>query len=319
MVANDHRMPRRRMFVRVLGSAAGGGLPQWNCNCHNCTLVRQGTDSVKPRTQSSVAVSSDGRKWALLNASPDVRQQIAATPLLQARSDKAVRTSPIAAVVLTSADVDHVAGLLCLREGQPFSIYATARVLTALANNPIFNVLDPALVERIAVQLDQPFIPGALESLSIESFVVPGKVALWLEDGEAGPGLGTAEGDTIGLKVSEPVTGRFFYFIPSCAHVDRRLADRLSAAPLVLFDGTLFSDDEMIVRGLSSKTGTRMGHISMSGPEGSLAALGSLGISRRIFLHINNSNPVLRRESPERAMVETAGWEIAEDGMEIQL
>jgi pyrroloquinoline quinone biosynthesis protein B len=307
------------MFIKVLGSAAGGGLPQWNCNCRNCALARQATGSVAPRTQSSVAVSSDGQEWALLNASPDLRQQITATPPLHPRSDDAPRASPIAAVVVTSGDVDHVAGLLSLREGQPFSIYATARVLTALANNPIFNVLDPALVGRIPVRLEESFIPGGLDGLRIEPFAVPGKVALWLEDREAGPDLGTAEGDTIGLKVSESETGRFFYFIPSCAQVDRRLADRLWGAPLVLFDGTLFSDDEMIAGGLSAKTGTRMGHISMSGPQGSLAALESLGIGRRIFLHINNSNPVLRRESPERMMVETAGWEVAEDGMEIEL
>ena len=307
------------MLTRVLGSAAGGGLPQWNCNCPNCALARQGTDRVTPRTQSSIAVSSDGRKWLLLNASPDIRQQIAATPELQPRPGDDLRASPIAGVVLTSGDVDHVAGLLCLREGQPFSVYATPRVLTALANNPIFNVLDPALVERITVQLDQPFTPDGLENLSIEPFAVPGKVALWLEDREGGPRFGTAEGDAIGLKVSNSATRRFFYFIPSCAQVAPPLADRLRGAPLVFFDGTLFTDDEMIAGGLSSKTGTRMGHISMSGAEGSLAALANLGIRRRIFIHINNTNPVLRRESPERAMVEDAGWEIAEDGMEIQL
>src|SRR5919106_4305494 len=142
------------MFIKVLGSAAGGGLPQWNCNCRNCALARQATGNVKSRTQSSVAVSSDGQKWVLLNASPDVRQQIVATPPLQPRCDDALRASPIAAVVVTSGDVDHVAGLLSLREGQPFSIYATARVLTALANNPIFSVLDPALVERTPVGLE---------------------------------------------------------------------------------------------------------------------------------------------------------------------
>jgi pyrroloquinoline quinone biosynthesis protein B len=307
------------MFIRILGSAAGGGLPQWNCNCQNCTSARDPTSSVKPRMQSSVAVSSDGRSWALLNASPDLLQQIAASPPLQPRSDRALRHSPIAAVVLTSADVDHVAGLLSLREGQPFRVYASARVLTALASNPIFNVLDPALIERIPMKLDEPINPNGLDGLGVEPFAVPGKVALWLEDHQAGPGFGTAEGDTIGLKVSELATGRFFYFVPCCASVDRPLADRLSAAPLVLFDGTLFRDDEMIASGLSKKTGGRMGHVSMSGPEGSLAALGNLRIGRRIFLHINNSNPVLQPGSAERATVEAAGWEIAEDGMEIQL
>jgi pyrroloquinoline quinone biosynthesis protein B len=307
------------MFIRVLGSAAGGGLPQWNCNCQNCASARETTSSVKPRTQSSVAVSSDGLTWALLNASPDLLQQIATTPPLQPRPDHGLRHSPITAVVLTSADIDHVAGLLSLREGHSFGIYATARVLTALANNPIFDVLDPARIERTPVQLGEPIIPESLDGLGIEPFAVSGKVALWLEDHQAGPDLGTAEGDTIGLKVSELATGRFFYFIPCCARVDRPLADRLQGAPLVLFDGTLFRDDEMIASGLSHKTGRRMGHISMSGRDGSLAALGHLGIGRRIFLHINNSNPVLRPDSPERATVVAAGWEIAEDGMEIRL
>jgi pyrroloquinoline quinone biosynthesis protein B len=307
------------MFIRVLGSAAGGGLPQWNCNCQNCASARETTSSVKPRTQSSVAVSSDGLTWALLNASPDLLQQIAATPPLRPRPNHGLRHSPIAAVVLTSADIDHVAGLLNLREGQPFSICASARVLTALASNPIFNVLDPARIERTPVQLGEPIIPESLDGLGIEPFAVPGKVALWLEDLQAGPDLGTAEGDNIGLKVSELATGRFFYFVPCCARVDRPLAGRLSGAPLVLFDGTMFSDDEMIASGLSKKTGRRMGHVSMSGPEGSLAALRNLGIGRRIFVHINNSNLVLRPGSAERATVEAAGWEIAEDGMEIQL
>ena len=307
------------MFVRVLGSAAGGGLPQWNCNCLNCAIARHRMSGVKPRTQTSVAVSADGQKWTLLNASPDVREQIAATPPLQPRSGDVLRVTPIASIVLTSADVDQVAGLLSLREGQPFGIYSTARVLAALASNPIFNVLDPALVDRIPVQLDKSFVPDGSRGLSIEPFAVPGKVALWLENPQAGPDLGTAEGDIVGLKVSERTTGLFFYFIPCCARVDRPLANRISGAPLVLFDGTLFRDDEMIAGGLSNKTGARMGHISMSGPEGSLAALRDLGIGRRIFIHFNNSNPVLRPDSPERAMVEADGWEIAEDGMEIRL
>jgi pyrroloquinoline quinone biosynthesis protein B len=307
------------MFVRILGSAAGGGLPQWNCNCQNCAAARHEVTRVKPRTQTSVAVSSDGRKWALLNAAPEVREQIAATPALQPGSGEGPRGSPISAVVLTGADVDQVAGLLSLREGQPFAIYASARVLAAVAQNPIFNVLDPALVRRIPVRLDEPFLLDDVRGLSIEAFAVPGKVALWLEDQGSGEDFGTAEGDTIGLKVSEPATGQSFYFIPSCARVDPELAARLRGAPFILFDGTLFSDDEMIAAGLSTKTGARMGHISMSGPEGALVALDGLDIARRIFIHVNNSNPVLRPDSAERAMVEAAGWEIAEDGMEIRL
>ena len=307
------------MLVRVLGSAAGGGLPQWNCNCQSCVAARRGVGGVKSRTQCSLAVSSDGKKWALLNASPDVRQQIAATAALQPSPDAALRSSPIGAVVLTSADVDQVAGLLSLREGHPYCIHSSPRVLEALAANPIFNVLDPAAVRRVSMELDEPFTLEDIRGLAVELFAVPGKVALWLEDPRSGPSLGTTEGDTLGIRVSEPATGQFFYFIPCCAHVDSRLSQRLMGAPLVLFDGTLFSDDEMIASHLSSKTGTRMGHISMSGRAGSLAALNTLGIARRVYIHINNSNPVLPPDSEERVSVEAAGWEIAEDGVEIRL
>jgi pyrroloquinoline quinone biosynthesis protein B len=153
--------------------------------------------------------------------------------------------------------------------------------------------------------------------LTVEAYPVPGKVALYLE--QAGPDLGTREGDSIGLKVSEPATGAAFHYIPGCAAVDARLAARLRGAALVLFDGTLYTDDEMIAQGLSDKTGARMGHISMSGPQGSVAAFAELDVKRRIYVHMNNSNPVLREDAPERAEVERAGWEVAHDGMEIRL
>jgi pyrroloquinoline quinone biosynthesis protein B len=160
---------------------------------------------------------------------------------------------------------------------------------------------------------------GARMGLTVEAFPVPGKVALYLENPAAGPDLGTREGDTIGLRISEPATGAAFHYIPGCAAVDGALAARLKDAPLVFFDGTLYDDGEMIAQGLSSKTGRRMGHISMSGPAGTLAAFRGLGVQRRIFVHINNSNPILRENSAERRAVEAAGWEVAFDGMEISL
>jgi pyrroloquinoline quinone biosynthesis protein B len=310
------------MLIRVLGSAAGGGFPQINCNCPNCVDARRGVDGLGARTQSSLAVSSDGKSWVLLNASPDLRQQVAATPQLAAQADAGPRTSPIKAVVLTNGDVDHVAGLLSLREGFTFSIYATERVLQTLRANSIFDVLDAGLVERVPVRIGRPLAlacAGASLGLTLEAFSVPGKVALYLEDPSAGPGFGTREGDTVGLKVADAATGASFFYIPGCAGVDAALAGRVRGASLVLFDGTLYSDEEMIAQGLSSKTGRRMGHISMSGPEGSLAAFGGLDVARRIFVHINNSNPVLRQDSPERREVVRAGWEVAFDGMEIRL
>lgn len=303
------------MMIKVLGSAAGGGFPQANCNCRNCADVRAGRPGLAARTQSSVAVSGDGERWLLLNASPDLRQQIAATPELQPHPGSGTRASPIAAVALTNGDVDHVAGLLSLREGFCFTLYATQRVLATLAANSIFNVLEGRHVRRVALPLGERLeVAGGL---TIEAYAVPGKVALYLED--AGPGFGTREGDSIGLEVSESATGAAFHYVPGCAAVDATLAARLQGARLVLFDGTLYTDGEMIAQGLSEKTGRRMGHISMSGAQGSMAALAALDVERRIYVHINNSNPVLREGSPERADVEGAGWEIAHDGMEIRL
>ena len=303
------------MIIKVLGSAAGGGFPQANCNCRNCADVRAGKPDLRARTQSSLAVSRDGERWVLLNASPDLRQQIAATPELAPRSNRGPRSSPIAAVVLTNGDVDHVAGLLNLREGLAFTLYASPRVLEALAANSIFNVLSSQTVPRIALPLGQAIeVPGGL---TVEAYAVPGKVALYLE--QTGPDLGTRDGDSIGLQISDPAFGAAFHYIPGCAAVDAALASRLAGAPLVLFDGTLYTDEEMIAQGLSDKTGTRMGHISMSGAQGSIAAFEALGVKRHIYVHMNNSNPVLRDDSPERAQVERAGWEIAFDGLEIRL
>jgi pyrroloquinoline quinone biosynthesis protein B len=308
--------------IRILGSAAGGGFPQINCNCRNCAVARAGEAGVTPRTQSSVAVSRDGHAWVLLNASPDLRQQIGAAPPLAPRRQAAWRESPIKAVILTNGDVDHIAGLLSLREGFAFTLYASSRVLGTLAANGIFNVLDPDLVPRVQLEPGQTAEfsnAGVGLGLTVEAFPVPGKIALYLENSTAGQSLGTRDGDTFGLRIADPSSGAAFFYIPGCTGVDDTLTARLRGAQLVLFDGTLYSDDEMIAQGLSSKTGKRMGHISMSGADGAMAAFRGLDVARRVFVHINNSNPVLRDDSPERAEVQKAGWEIAFDGMEIGL
>lgn len=310
------------MLIKVLGSAAGGGLPQINCNCRNCTGVRRGERGLTARSQSSVAVSADGRRWVLLNASPDLRQQVAATPELMPGHERGPRHSPLEAVALTNGDLDHVAGLLSLREGIPFAIYASAEVLAALDANSVFNALDRGIVPRVAIANGGPVRLGTSHDglgLLLEAFPVPGKVALYLEDTAAGPNFGTREGDTLGFKIIDAATGTSFFFIPGCAAVDANLAARLRGAELVLFDGTLYTDNEMVTQGLSAKTGKRMGHISMSGPDGSMAAFASLDVRRRVYVHMNNSNPALREGSPERRAVEAAGWEVAFDGMEIRL
>jgi pyrroloquinoline quinone biosynthesis protein B len=310
------------MIVKVLGSAAGGGFPQWNCNGRNSADVRKGVAGLRPRTQASVAVSADGRQWVLLNAAPDLRQQINDTLELHPSPDGGPRNSPIKAVVLTNGDVDAIAGLLCLREGQPLTIYGTARVLGVLASNSVFDVLDPRVVNRVPMNFGAPFAvegPEGPVGITIEAFPVPGKVPLYLEDENAGAGLGTQEGDTAGLKVSETESGRHFFYVPGCARLDDGLGERLNGAPLLFFDGTLFTNDEMIAQGLLNKTGERMGHMNMSGETGSIASLAPLGIARKIFIHINNSNPALREDSPERVAVEAAGWEISYDGMEVRV
>ena len=310
------------MIIKVLGSAAGGGFPQWNCNCRNCVAVRSGKPGFKARTQSSLAVSRDGESWVLLNASPDLRQQLNDTPELHANPKHGLRHSPIKAAVLTNGDVDHVIGLVNLREAQPFSIYGTDRVLDIIKSNTVFQVLAAPLVPRITLPLDQPVAlegAGADLGLTVEAFAVPGKVALYLEDASAGADFGTQEGDTVGLKISDPATRTSFFYVPGCATIDETLAKRLKGASIVFFDGTLFTDDEMIEQGLLGKTGARMGHISMSGPAGSIAAFSQLEVGRLIYVHINNSNPALDENSAARNAIEGAGWEGGYDGLEVRL
>ncbi len=306
--------------VIVLGAAAGGGFPQWNCACDNCRAAM--AHDVAAQTQSSLAVSGDGERWFLLNASPDLRQQIIQTPALHPRpAQGGLRHSPIVGAVLTNADVDHVAGLLTLRESQPLAVYGTARVLGVLAANSIFNVLNPAFVERRTMVLDAPqelrLRDGTPSGLSVEAFSVPGKIALWLEDPSLA-NFGSVAEDTIGLRISDD-EGRSVFYVPGCASMTPDLAERLRGAEAVFFDGTTFTDDEMIATGMGSKTAARMGHMAMSGPDGSMEALAPLGIGRRFYIHINNSNPALVPGSPQRATVEAAGWQVAHDGLEITL
>lgn len=310
------------MQIKVLGSAAGGGFPQWNCNGLHSANVRAGKSGYRARLQSSLAVSANGRDWALLNASPDLRQQINETPELHPVPSGGLRNSPIKAVVVTNADVDHITGLISLREGQPFSIYGSDRVLATLAANSIFNVCAPDRVPRRAFKLDEPTDlegAGVDLGLTVEAFAVPGKIALFLETGGAGGNYGSRDGDTIGLKITSKTAGKSFFYIPGCAEVDAPLAARIKDADLLFLDGTLFTDDEMVAQGLSQKTGQRMGHISVSGPAGSIEAIKPLNIKRRIYVHINNSNPILDETSTARKTVDAAGWEVAYDGMEVRL
>ncbi|TMJ03561.1 MAG: pyrroloquinoline quinone biosynthesis protein PqqB [Alphaproteobacteria bacterium] len=298
------------MTAIVLGAAAGGGYPQWNCRCAVCRLAWDGDPRVRPRTQASLAVSADGARWSLLNASPDLRAQIAATPALHPREK--LRGSPIEAVVLTGAEIDQTAGLLNLRERQPFALMATEQTHAALGDNPMFGALSHEVVMRRPISPGTPFVlPGGL---SAELFMVPGKVPLYLERGM--PETSVESGANVGVEIK--AGGATLMFIPGAAAVTQALRERLSRADVILFDGTLFTDDEMIASGIGDKTGRRMGHMPIDGADGSLAALTGLG-KRRIYVHINNTNPILIDGSAERARVEAAGWEVAADGQEISL
>lgn len=302
--------------ILVLGSAAGGGVPQWNCACATCQAAR-----AAPEIQSgqvSLAVSADdGRNWFLINASPDLRQQVLASPQLAPR-DGRLRDTPIAGVILTNGEVDAVAGLLSMREGSPFAIHGHQRVLDILAANSIFNVLDPVRVPRVAMPLDTPFEPtlpdGTPSGLIVTAFEAPGKVAWYLE-GDANVARYTP-GDTVGLTLRSAAGGPAVHVLTACAGVTEDLAARIDGAAILFFDGTLWTDDEMIVAGLAQKTGQRMGHVSMSGPDGSIARLAGLTIGQRVFVHINNSNPALIPGSHQRQSLERAGWIIPETGRE---
>jgi pyrroloquinoline quinone biosynthesis protein B len=294
----------------VLGSSGGGGFPQWNCRCPVCQLAWANDPRVKRRTQASLAVSADGKRWTLLNASPDLRAQIQATSALQPRF--APRSSPIEAIVLTGAEIDQIAGLLTMREREGFSLYGTGDTLAAVGANPIFGVLGTDIVPRKPVGLAEPFaLPGGM---SAELFTVPGKVALYLESAE--PELAAESEVNVGVEVaSGPLR---LVYVPGAAATTAALMQRLGRADVVFFDATLFEDDEMIATGTGTKSGRRMGHMSLNGAGGTLEQLASLR-ARRILTHINNTNPILIEGSPQRRKVEMAGFEIAEDGMEIVL
>jgi pyrroloquinoline quinone biosynthesis protein B len=299
------------MFVRVLGSAAGGGFPQWNCNCPNCQRARAGDPLVRPRTQASLAVSADGISWVLLNASPDLPAQLRAAPCLWPAAKNGARHSPITAVVISGGDIDCIAGLLSLREGHEFSVYAPESVLEILHENQVFSVLN-----RENVRFETLGVDGStsIAGLTIASFPVPGKIPLYQEAGRDLAALVSADA-VIGLSVTDR-QDQTLLFIPGCAAVTDDIACRAAGAKIMFFDGTVWDDNEMITSGTGTKTGTRMGHMSVSR---TLTAFAPVTEPRKILIHINNTNPILCDDSREAKSVQTAGWEIAYDGMEITL
>ncbi|MGE5166627.1 MAG: pyrroloquinoline quinone biosynthesis protein PqqB [Sphingobacteriales bacterium] len=297
-----------RLTAIVLGSAAGGAFPQWNCRCPVCALAWAGDKRVRARTQAGIAVSANDGRWTLINASPDLPAQVRATPALHPNSG--LRGSPIDAVVLTGAEIDQIAGLLSIRESTAFTLYATPASHAAVASNAVFDAM--SLMKRRAINPGERFmLAGGIEATI---FMVPGKLPLYLE-GQS-PELDVESPANVGIELQRD--GARIVFVPGAASVTDAMRERFARADVVLFDGTLFADDEMIRLGTGEKTGRRMGHMPIDGEGGSLKMLSGLQ-TRRIYIHINNTNPILIDGSTERKTVEAAGWDIAEDGMEIAL
>ena len=309
------------MRIRVLGSAAGGGFPQWNCNCRNCRSLRAGTFSGKGRTQTQVAISNDDRTWFLLNTSPDLRAQIEATLALHPRN--VGRDSPIGGVLLTSGDVDQIAGLLSLRELQPFRVYCTPSIRRILQeDNSVFRMLNRVSdqVSWTEIACDESFplltVAGNDSGIGCTVFSLGGRYPAYVSR-ERIANLKPEEA-SLGVMLASSSGGRFAY-MPAVPAVDDSLLQRLEDADLVFFDGTFWSDDELIRVQGGGSTAREMGHIPISGAEGSLCELAGLRRPRKIFVHVNNTNPMLDESGPEYREVRTAGWEIAEDGWSLDL
>jgi len=295
--------------VRVLGSAAGGGLPQWNCGGPNSQRARAGDPDVPPRSQPAIAVGSGGGRWSVVNASPDVREQWTRFPGLHPRPG--TRDVPVDCIALTNADLDHVLGLLVLREALPYRVVTTNWIARALLDhNAAFRLLEAAFQ---TVELDAPFDLDRGGDLEAQFFPLPGKVPTWLS--------GLCEDSleaTLGLRVTDRRTGRRLVYAPGLSKLDDAVLDQLSQAELRFVDGTFWSDGELLALRPEAPNARRMGHLPIGGAEGSLAALRELP-GRSFYIHINNTNPILDARSPEAAAVREAGIEIAMDGMEIAL
>ena len=297
------------MQIRVLGTAAGGGLPQWNCGCANCARARAGDPAVPARSQPSIAVSADGVRWTLLNASPDVRTQLAAAPALHPR--EGTRDVPLDAVVLTNADLDHALGLLVLRESLPHRILSTPFVKRAiLEHNAAFRLLEPAWT---AVKLDEPFLLDRGDALEARLFPVPGKVPGWLRELER-----NEPEATVGVRITDRRTGRRLVYAPGVQKLDEGTLAELAAAELRFVDGTFATEHELLAMRPGAPSATEMGHVPITGPGGSLGLLAALP-GRSYYIHLNNTNPALDAGSPEAAAVARAGVRVAADGEELAL
>jgi pyrroloquinoline quinone biosynthesis protein B len=303
--------------IRVLGSAAGGGFPQWNCGCPNCRGARQGTIRATPRTQESVAVSADGEAWFLLNASPEIRAQIESFPPLHPRHP---RHSPIQGILLSNGDLDHCLGLLSLRESYPLTVYATERVRAGFTEGNVLYRTLQRFPEQVAWRVlklgreEEMTVGGRPSGLTVEAIAVPGKVPVHLEGIRA-----PDPEDSVAFRIREVATGRVVTYASGVAALTDSLRGALETADCVFFDGTFWSNDELPALGLGTARAEDMAHLPVGGRHGSLALLAEVRAPRRIYIHLNNTNPLLRDDSPERQAARAQGWDIAYDGMEVAL
>jgi|SRR5690554_3515735 len=304
------------MHIHVMGSGAGGGFPQWNCNCSNCKGVRDGTIKAIPRTQSSIAVSADGVDWILFNASPDIKKQMDDFPVLQPA--RQVRDTAIKAILITDAQIDHVTGLLTLREhNQPWDIYCTEAVHGDLTTGfPVFNILGHFRgINWHEIKTDlAPFTIPAAPGLIFTAVPLKSEAPPYSPHRH-----NTVPGDNVGIRVEDTRTGKNFFYAPGLGVVEEHVLEYMRNADLVLVDGTVWTDDEMSKEGISDKRAQEMGHINQSEEGGSISFLNSMERPRKILIHINNTNPILNEESAERQVLNNAGIELAYDGMDIEL
>lgn len=304
------------MFVHVLGSGAGGGFPQWNCNCANCKGVREGTIKTSPRTQSSIAVSANGTDWILFNTSPDIKKQLDDFPALQPARE--VRDTAITAIVITDAQIDHVTGMLTLREhNKPWEVYTTKAVYEDLTTGfPVFNILGHFRgINHHEIATDQ------------SSFTIPTAEGLVFTavplKSEAPPYSphrhNTVPGDNVGIKIEDTRTGKNLFYAPGLGVAEPHVLEYMRNADTVLVDGTVWTDDEMSHEGISDKRAQEMGHLDQSSEGGIMSLLNAMEKPRKILIHINNTNPILNEESEQRQILNKAGIEVAHDGMDIEL
>jgi pyrroloquinoline quinone biosynthesis protein B len=307
------------MIVRVLGSAAGGGFPQWNCACSQCRGVREGLINASPRTQESVGLSADGEDWFLINASPDIHSQIESFgPLHPGKS----RTTPLQAIFLTNGDLDHCLGLLSLRENHRLVIYSTESVRRGFTDsNVLYRTLQRFAGQvtwrtlKLGVEEAMLCADGRPSGLTVEALAVPGKPPIHLE-GLVSPGDPELN---VGLRFRQCTNGRVLAYLSAVGRITTSVFDGLADADCVMFDGTFWSSDELSAPGFLEKSAEDLAHWPVGGHRGSLEMLSTITAPRRVFIHINNTNPMLREDSTERKIIEAAGWSVAWDGMEIRL